>query len=90
MVNYVCLITYKEKCKCYNCGEEGHKSYECNKKKVKISRIDRLEIDSDLESVTSIKSEDFYEELYEEYSTSSEESKRVKKYKKKKIIQFEF
>ena len=62
-----------EKCKCYNCGEEGHKSYECNKKRVKISRIDRLEIDSNLEYVTSIKSEDFYEEIYEEFSSSLEE-----------------
>ena len=58
----------------YNCGEEGHKSYECNKKRVKISKIDRLEIDSDLESIKSIKSDDFFEEIYEEYSTSSEES----------------
>lgn len=63
-----------DKCKCYNCGEEDHKSYECNKRRVKISKIDRIEIDSDLESIKSIESEDFFDEIYEEYSTSSEES----------------
>lgn len=64
-----------DRCKCYNCGEEGHKSYECNKMKVKISKIDREEIESDLESISSIKSEDFYTELYEEFSESSTHSK---------------
>ena len=67
------FIKTKSKCKCYNYGE-GHKSYECNKKRVKISKIDRIEIDSDLESIKSIESEDFFEEIYEECSIISEES----------------
>ena len=71
---YFKRIEPAEKCKCYNCGEEGHKSYECNKRRVKISKIDREEINSDLESIKSIESDDCFDEIYEEYSSSSEDS----------------
>lgn len=66
-------INQNEKCTCYNCGEKGHKSYECNKKRVKISKIDRIDIESDIESITYIQSNKCYEEIFEEFSDSSSE-----------------
>ena len=36
----------KSQCECWNCGEKGHLSYECNKKKVKILIQDFEDIES--------------------------------------------
>ena len=44
----------KSRCKCWNCGEIGHISTDCKKKKVRILQEDFEQIRDELEEIISI------------------------------------
>ena len=61
----------KSRCECWNCGETGHLSYDCDKKKVRILIEDYEDIKSELSEIEIDLLSTEESEIFEIYSDTS-------------------